>query len=87
MTVNGREYETLKLLGKGKGGYSYLVTDGARKLVLKQIHYEPCDYYQFGDKLASGLRDCAAGGSGNPDAPTAIMDSLFQYCLLHHISV
>lgn len=59
MTVNGREYETLKLLGKGKGGYSYLVTDGARKLVLKQIHHEPCDYYQFGDKLASELRDYA----------------------------
>lgn len=59
MTVNGREYETLKLLGKGKGGYSYLVTDGARKLVLKQIHHEPCDYYRFGDKLASGLRDYA----------------------------
>jgi tRNA A-37 threonylcarbamoyl transferase component Bud32 len=25
--------------------------------VLKQIHHEPCDYYQFGDKLASELRD------------------------------
>ncbi len=53
MTVNGKEYEVLKLLGKGKGGYSYLVTDGADKFVLKQIHHEPCDYYQFGDKLSS----------------------------------
>lgn len=57
MTVNGRDYEVLKLLGKGKGGYSYLVTDGQNRFVLKQIHHEPCDYYQFGDKLVSELRD------------------------------
>ena len=57
MTVCDRAYEVLKLLGKGKGGYSYLVTDGTRQYVLKQIHHEPCDYYQFGDKLASELRD------------------------------
>ena len=57
MTVNGREFEVLKLLGKGKGGYSWLVTDGQSQYVLKQIHHEPCDYYTFGDKLASELRD------------------------------
>ncbi len=57
MTVNEREYRVIRLLGKGKGGYSYLVTDGAGEYVLKQIHHEPCDYYQFGDKLASELRD------------------------------
>ncbi len=57
MTVNGKEFEVRKLLGKGKGGYSYLVTDGEKEYVLKQIHHEPCDYYQFGDKLASELRD------------------------------
>ena len=57
MDVNGREFEVIRLLGKGKGGYSYLVTDGERPFVLKQIHHEPCDYYQFGDKLASELRD------------------------------
>ena len=57
MTVNGKDYEVIRLLGKGKGGYSYLVTDGAEKYVLKQIHHEPCDYYTFGDKLASELRD------------------------------
>jgi len=57
MTVNERDYQVLRLLGKGKGGYSYLVTDGAGEYVLKQIHHEPCDYYQFGDKLASELRD------------------------------
>ena len=57
MTVNEKEYTVIQLLGKGKGGYSYLVTDGAGEYVLKQIHHEPCDYYTFGDKLASELRD------------------------------
>ena len=57
MTVNGREFAVKELLGKGKGGYSYLVTDGEGEYVLKQIHHEPCDYYTFGDKLASELRD------------------------------
>ncbi len=57
MDVNGKRYEVIKLLGKGKGGYSYLVSDGAGEYVLKQIHHEPCAYYQFGDKLASELRD------------------------------
>lgn len=57
MTLNGHCYRILRLLGKGKGGYSYLVTDGTCEYVLKQIHHEPCDYYTFGDKLASELRD------------------------------
>lgn len=57
MTVNEKEYRIIRLLGKGKGGYSYLVTDGAGEYVLKQIHHEPCDYYTFGDKLASELGD------------------------------
>lgn len=56
-TINGKPYRVLRFLGKGKGGYSYLVTDGEGEYVLKQIHHEPCDYYQFGDKLASELRD------------------------------
>lgn len=47
----------LRLLGKGKGGYSYLVSDGREQYVVKQIHHEPCAYYQFGDKLQSELRD------------------------------
>ncbi|MBU5451651.1 hypothetical protein KQI10_00460 [Pseudoflavonifractor sp. MSJ-30] len=57
MTVNDAEYTVIKLLGKGKGGYSYLVTDGTAQYVLKQIHHEPCAYYTFGDKLQSELRD------------------------------
>ena len=57
MTLNERKFQVLQLLGKGKGGYSYLVTDGSQEYVLKQIHHEPCDYYTFGDKLASELHD------------------------------
>ena len=57
MKVNDREFEVIRLLGKGKGGYSWLVEEGERAYVLKQIHHEPCDYYTFGDKLASELRD------------------------------
>lgn len=55
--VNGKPYICVRLLGHGKGGYSYLVTDGRNEYVLKQIHHEPCDYYQFGNKLESELRD------------------------------
>ena len=57
LTVNDLKYTVLRLLGKGKGGYSYLVTDGMEQYVLKQIHHEPCEYYTFGDKLQSELRD------------------------------
>jgi len=34
-----------------------LVTDGKGEYVLKQIHHEPCSYYQFGNKLESELND------------------------------
>ena len=57
MEVNHRDFQVLKQLGKGKGGYSYLVTDGDNRYVLKQIHHEPCDYYQFGNKMEAELRD------------------------------
>lgn len=57
ITVNGRPYAPVRLLGKGKGGYSYLVQAEGERFVLKQIHHEPCDYYAFGDKLQSELDD------------------------------
>lgn len=57
MTINDVEFRVIKLLGKEKGGYSYLVTDETTQYVLKQIHHEPCEYYTFGDKLNSELRD------------------------------
>lgn len=34
-----------------------MVTDGQCQYVLKQIHHEPCDYYQFGNKLEAELND------------------------------
>ncbi len=57
MQVNDREFTIIKLLGKGKDGYSYLASDGQRQYVLKQIHHEPCDYYQFGNKIEAEIRD------------------------------
>ena len=57
ISVNGRAYTVRRLLGKGKGGYSYLVFDETGEYVLKQIHHEPCDYYQFGNKLEAECND------------------------------
>ena len=57
VNVNNIEYETIKLLGKGKGGYSYLVERNGKPYVLKQIHHEPCDYYTFGNKIESERND------------------------------
>ena len=60
LRVNDASFTVRRLLGRGKGGYCYLVCDEAdAPFVLKQIHHEPCDYYQFGDKLSSELRDYA----------------------------
>lgn len=57
LSVNGKEYRLIKLLGKGKGGYSYLAEREGKQYVLKQIHHEPCDYYQFGNKIQSEIND------------------------------
>ena len=57
LSVNGKQYTIVKLLGKGKGGYSYLALDGDKQVVLKQIHHEPCDYYTFGNKIEAELND------------------------------
>ncbi len=57
LSLNGKQYTIVKLLGKGKGGYSYLALDGDKKVVLKQIHHEPCYYYSFGNKIEAELND------------------------------
>lgn len=57
IAVNDKQYAVLRLLGKGKGGYSYLVEREGNAFVAKCIHHEPCDYYTFGDKLQSEIRD------------------------------
>ena len=57
LTVCGKTYRLIKLLGHGKGGYSYLAEGGDRLVVLKQIHHEPCDYYTFGNKIEAERND------------------------------
>ena len=59
MTVNGVEYQIIRLLGRGKGGYSYLAEKDGAQYVLKQIHHEPCDYYTFGNKIEAERNDHA----------------------------
>lgn len=42
----------LKQLGKGKSGISYLAEWNNKKVVYKEMHYEPCPYYSFsGNKV------------------------------------
>ena len=53
----GREYRIIRLLGHGKGGYSYLAEADAGPVVVKRIHHEPCDYYTFGNKIEAEKRD------------------------------
>lgn len=57
LTACGNTYRLIRLLGHGKGGYSYLAECGGRQVVLKQIHHEPCDYYTFGNKIEAECRD------------------------------
>ena len=57
LTVNDIEYNIIKLLGKGKGGYSYLAERDGKQYVLKQIHHEPCEYYTFGNKIEAEKND------------------------------
>ena len=55
--VCNKEYEIIKLLGHGKGGYSYLVMNDGKYYVYKQIHHEPCSYYTFGNKIEAEKND------------------------------
>lgn len=57
MYVNQIEYTIVKLLGHGKGGYSYLAELNNKQYVLKQIHHEPCEYYSFGNKIEAEKND------------------------------
>lgn len=57
ITVNGTEYLILRLIGHGKGGYSYLAKRDGHEVVVKQIHHEPCDYYNFGNKIEAEQHD------------------------------
>lgn len=55
--VSNVEYHIIKLLGHGKGGYSYLVESDNKYYVYKQIHHEPCSYYTFGNKIEAEQND------------------------------
>ena len=57
INVNQTEYTVIKLLGHGKGGYSYLAEKDGNQYVLKQIHHEPCDYYSFDNKIEAERND------------------------------
>ena len=57
ITVNNVLYNVIRLLGKGKGGYSYLAQRDGKQYVVKQIHHEPCDYYTFGNKIEAEKTD------------------------------
>ena len=57
ITVNAVEYSIQKLLGRGKGGYSYLAQKDGKDYVVKQIHHEPCSYYTFGNKIEAERND------------------------------
>ena len=70
LSVNGSEYRIGRLLGHGKGGYSYLAERDGRQVVLKQIHHEPCGYYTFGNKIEAERHDyerLAAAGIRIPE--------------------
>ena len=86
LTVNGTEYRVLRLLGKGKGGYSWLVERDGQPYVLKQIHHEPCSYYTFGDKLQSELNDYARlRGIGVPMPEMLAVDEAQERILKQYI--
>ena len=57
LDVNEKTYNIVALLGKGKGGYSYLAQKDGKKFTLKQIHHEPCSYYTFGNKIEAEKAD------------------------------
>lgn len=52
--VNNVTYNVIKLLGKGKGGYSYLAQCDGRQYVVKQIHHEPCGLLHLRKQNRSG---------------------------------
>ena len=56
INLDGTEYEIIELLGKGKGSYTYLITDDTgTKYVLKKIHHESGSFYNFGSNLQSDI--------------------------------
>ena len=57
VSVCKKPCKKIKLLGHGKGGYSYLAEYERQMVVLKEIHHEPCSYYNFGNKIMAEEND------------------------------
>lgn len=55
--IEGKSYNTIRFLGHGKGGYSYLAECEGSFFTVKKIHHEPCDYYSFGNKIDAECHD------------------------------
>ena len=72
INVGGKEYRIIRLLGHGKGGYSYLTECDGRQVVVKKIHHEPCDYYEFGNKIEAEQRDYMRLAEAGIRIPTMI---------------
>ncbi len=49
--ICGKYYRLIEMLGRGKGGYSWLADCNGSRAVVKQIHHEPCHVYSFGNKI------------------------------------
>jgi hypothetical protein len=49
--ICGKYYRLIRMLGRGKGGYSWLADCDGSQAVVKQIHHEPCRVYSFGNKI------------------------------------
>jgi len=58
LQICGKSYRLIRLLGRGKGGYSWLAEGDGRPVVMKQIHHEACDYYAFGNKIEAEQNAC-----------------------------
>ncbi|MBR5342172.1 MAG: hypothetical protein IK151_09670 [Erysipelotrichaceae bacterium] len=55
--VHNKVYNVIRLLGHGKGGYSYLCENDDTYYIVKQIHHEEVSYYQFGNKIEAEAHD------------------------------
>lgn len=56
LRLEGRDYEILRLLGKGKSGHSWLVRAGEALFVYKKMHDETVEHYEFGNKTMDEVR-------------------------------
>jgi len=75
------------MIAKGKGGYTYRAKMEEAEVILKQIHYEPCAYYQFEEnKLSSELRDYETlRGLGMPVPRLLFFDQEKQFLIKEYV--